>query len=137
MFTLNNGSGFSVELDNGWTVSVQWGSGNYGSNRHKKLELTYSFNSRLVARTVEVRAWNGETDWKFPDGEEVRGYCKPEEVLRFMEAVSQLPDRKAMEVWGAQYCTVPEKSFPVKSSKAYKILKASGYFALAEQDDRS
>ena len=93
----------------------------------------------LIALIVdlEVRAWNGETDWKFPDGEEVRGYCKPEEVLRFTEAVSQLPDRKAMEVWEAQYCTVPEKSFPVKSSKAYKILKASGYFALAEQDDRS
>ena len=123
MFTLNNGSGFSVELDNGWTVSVQWGTGRYGSNRHKELETTYSFNSRLVAKTVEVAAWKVKTDWKFPDGEEVRGYCKPEEVLRFMEAVSQLPDRKAMEVWEAQYCTVPEKSFPVKSSKAYKILK--------------
>ena len=32
-FVNNNGKGFGMTFDNGFTISVQWGKGNYSSNR--------------------------------------------------------------------------------------------------------
>jgi len=32
MFRINDNKGFSITFDNGYTVSVQFGPGNYGSN---------------------------------------------------------------------------------------------------------
>ena len=34
MFTINQGKGLQMTFSNGWTVSIQFGYGNYCSNRY-------------------------------------------------------------------------------------------------------
>jgi len=90
-----------LNLENGWTVSVQFGSGNYCRNRDLTGRVnpftdTSDFNSCVNA---EIAAWitdsrsNGITntdDWyKFDDGDTVRGWQSPSQVLEFLNTVSK------------------------------------------------
>ena len=104
MFKLTAGKGFSIVLLNDWEVSVQWGPGNFSDNRwneavpYDKSEPEYG---EWQSKSAEIRALdvNGKP-WEFPDGfKEVLGYCTVEQVLEFISAVSELPDRKPMEAW--------------------------------------
>lgn len=85
-FQIRNDSGFHITFGNGWTVSVQFGSGNYCDN----------YNHDMVPRSrtppsanAEVAAWAKGGDWhRFDDGETVRGHMTPAEVLAFMNEIA-------------------------------------------------
>lgn len=140
MFKLTAGKGFSVVLLNDWEVSVQWGPGNYGDNRwnnalpYDKSEPEYG---EWQSKTAEIRALDAVgKPWKFPDAQEVLGYCTVEQVLEFISAVSKLPDRKPLEAWTGKWLgTVTDDD--IESTDAYKVLKASGYIDLVEQVDKT
>ena len=99
MFKITQGSGFMLTFGNGWTASVQFGAGNYGSNRNagffdaKKADL-------WEAKTAEIAAWYGEQrDWNWynfgnGDYDQVKGWCTTDEVVEFLGMVSKLPSRK-------------------------------------------
>lgn len=100
MFAITQGSGFQLTLGNGWTVSVQFGAGNYASNRNADY-----FASRKVAQwesnTAEIAAWHGEQrdhrnwyNFGNGDGDEVKGWCPADEVVKFLGMVAALPPRK-------------------------------------------
>jgi hypothetical protein len=72
--------GFHVKFANGWTVSVQFGRGNYCENRCA---------NKNTSSDAEIAAWNKEGKWYRFDGDDVKGYCKPEEVVQFMQMISQ------------------------------------------------
>lgn len=62
MFNVNPDSqpnGFAMKFDNGYTVSVQWGQGNYCANR----DTTASRTIRQTSQTAEVVIFdlNGKT----------------------------------------------------------------------------
>ena len=64
-FYITKGKGFHIKFDNGWTISVQFGPGNYCDNYN----MGFSDNSYIEAglkgsRTAECEAWG-------PDGEMV------------------------------------------------------------------
>ena len=131
MFKLTAGKGFSVVLLNDWEVSVQWGPGNYSDNRwnkaipYDKSEPEYG---EWQSKTAEIRALDAVgKPWEFPDGEEVLGYCTVEQVLEFISAVSELPDRKPLEAWERKWLGIVED---IESTDAYKVLKDSGYIDL-------
>lgn len=77
--------GFFITFANGWTASVQFGLGNYCENRdglHKH------------SATAEIAAWGGEKEvWHIfgrkKSDDCVRGWCKPDEVLKFLNMVSR------------------------------------------------
>ena len=95
MFYANDG-GFSVNLPNGWTVSVQWAGGNYGDNRSASRFPTPARG--WESRTAEVAAWRtGAQDTeKWYDGDDstgVRGWQDVGEVMESMRMISDLEDK--------------------------------------------
>lgn len=70
--------GFHMTFANGWTVSVQWGSGNYCDNRSYSVGVS---SDPLVSNTAEVWRWdhNGSSH-----GEDVRGWLTADEVAAYI-----------------------------------------------------
>ena len=100
MFAITQGSGFQLTLGNGWTVSVQFGAGNYASNR----DADY-FAARKKdfweSTTAEIAAWYGEregtnSNWYDFGNDQVKGWCSADEVVRFLGMISKLPSRKPL-----------------------------------------
>ena len=83
-FQICDDKGFHITFENGWTVSVQFGSGNYCDN----YDMVPRSRTPLSAN-AEVAAWVKGGDWhRFDDGETVRGYMTPAEVLAFMNEIA-------------------------------------------------
>jgi hypothetical protein len=81
MFSITEGQGFHMTFQNGWTVSVQWGRINYGSNR--SASGPRPGQAFYDARTAEVSCWYGN------DGaEEVQGYMLADDVADYIAAVA-------------------------------------------------
>ena len=76
-------SGGWITFPNGWTVSVQWSGGNYGSN--------YDFEIGQFpappAATAEIAIWKGDKadlqEWE--DGDTVQGWLSWEDVQRVLD----------------------------------------------------
>lgn len=106
MFSINDhmgySGGFQMTFENGWTISVQWGYGNYCANRDKK--------GSFPCPDAEIAAWpNGKVSdnvrvlcehWfdfgGYGEGEDyypehVKGWCKPDEVLKYMNMIASFP----------------------------------------------
>jgi hypothetical protein len=91
-------------MENGWTVSVQFGAGNYCERRDADYKAAKR-NDFWESNSAEIAAWFGDrnglgTDnwYKFlnldPTGETiVKGYCSPNEVVEFLGVVATLAPR--------------------------------------------
>jgi len=114
MFKVSSGKGFILNLDNGWELSVQWGAGNYCENKLAEgnpFMNTHPDYGTWESRNAEILAFDNlaREYWKFPDGAEALGYCSVEQVLEFAIALKELPLRKSMEVWEAEYFGTEDK----------------------------
>jgi len=99
--------GFQIDLENGWTVSVQFGIGNYCSNQSNTGNPFKDIPDFVESSNAEIAAWPTNTrgegyahlgQWyKFEDGEEVKGWQNPTQVLEFMNMIA----RKSKE--GGEY----------------------------------
>ena len=94
MFSVSGNKGFSITFENGNTVSVQWGPGNYcdpvhpdgrgaGHNAPMKDEGAWK------STTAEVAAWNSDGDWHNCGGDQVKGWMTPAQVLEFISFVAK------------------------------------------------
>lgn len=87
MFRITGAKGFHITLDNGWTVSVQFGVGNYCDNYWS----TVFEESDVLSITAEIAAWDKRGRWyKFEDGATVKGYCSATEVFAFFNVIAAL-----------------------------------------------
>ena len=88
-FAITDGKGFHIKFLNGWTVSVQFGPGNYCEHYNRSIgkdEYTCGSEGSINA---EIAAWpKGGTLTEFPDGNTVQGYVSPQQVLQFLIDVS-------------------------------------------------
>lgn len=90
MFTSTSNKGFSLTFKNGWTISVQFGYGNYCDNyRHpdgwdfsKKQEVTQSSDA-------EIAIWDANGEWYNFGSDTVKGYCSANEVAEWIEKVKK------------------------------------------------
>jgi hypothetical protein len=98
MFKITRGQGFQMTFSNNWTVSVQFGACNYGSN----YDVAYDAPRKedfWASNNAEIAAWHGEAgqssdNWyQFGEGSAVQGWCSTDTVAFFMGIVSRLPDR--------------------------------------------
>ena len=89
MFKTTNRNGFHVAFDNGYTVSVQWGDGNYCSPRGTDFRTDAPPKE---AHQVEVAAWSSTGDWvKLSDNDDVIGWQSADDVLAIMTRIAALP----------------------------------------------
>ena len=85
MFTITRGKGFWITFPNGWTVSVQWGFGNYCKNRSFDGEKP---GPMFSCENAEIAAWDQNGTRHDFGSDEVKGYCSPAEVLEFMNMIA-------------------------------------------------
>ena len=91
--------GFQLDFPNGWTASVQWGPGNYCTNRDMQANPFKDDIKFLQSETAEIAAWvtdlrtTSTTDgwYKFEDGQEVQGWQNTAQVMEFLNMVSSFP----------------------------------------------
>ena len=80
--TKDMNNGFHMKFDNGVTVSVQFGAGNYCANRDEP------WNSKRPSPTAEIGMWTPDgrwiTDKVLGCGDDVQGWLTPNDVLDAM-----------------------------------------------------
>ena len=102
MFRINNGKGFFVEFPNKYGVSVQFGYGNYSSNRGDNLpfpidwEVTNRKLGEEGALTAEIAVIDPQgnltgQELGIFEGDSVEGWCDATRVLEVLNLVAALP----------------------------------------------
>jgi hypothetical protein len=101
MFRIIGGKGFHIEFLNGYTVSVQWGPGNYCDHYDQYYTDEFNMfsleNSKIAgekgSETAECAIWTKDGSLiAHPtfEGDTVGGYMTPEQVLELLNwAASQ------------------------------------------------
>ena len=78
--------GFHIKFKNGWTVSVQFGWGNYCDNHNNDPKEIGDFgNSSYASDNAEIWAWK---DQKYYPKEPL-GYRTPEQILQFINKIQK------------------------------------------------
>lgn len=87
MFRITNGKGFHITFVNGYTVSVQFGEGNYCAVRYGK--------DGDDSPNAEVAAWQErDSGWvKLGENDDVIGWQTPDQVLEIMNKIATLPKK--------------------------------------------
>ena len=92
MFKITQGKGFMITFENGVTISVQFGVGNYCDHYNHD---NFNDSEKLASEgstTAEIAMWRdhpeptGERTWIHPDdwNDDVKAQCTPAEVLEMM-----------------------------------------------------
>ena len=89
MISINENKGFSITFSNGWTVSVQIGVMNYCSNRDLETNPTWAeCSSSKPCPNAEIASFKGD-EWHDFGSDTVKGWCKPDEILDFMNMIKE------------------------------------------------
>ena len=87
MLSITSHKGFQMKFANGWTVSIQFGPGNYGSTRDLAWNAPATME-RLDSATAEIAAWDADGKWFDFGNDKVAGYQTADEVAAFISKVS-------------------------------------------------
>ena len=68
-------SGIWMTFENGNTISIQFGWGNYSSNREE---------SHPEATSAEIAIWNTDNKWYEFEQDTVKGWCDADEVAKWI-----------------------------------------------------
>jgi hypothetical protein len=91
MFRSCQNKGFQLTFGNGWTVSVQFGPGNY-CEHHNVLKYEAPRQQQVwEAQEAEIAAWNSKNQWIPFEYDTVAGYKSSDDVLAFINRVAALP----------------------------------------------
>lgn len=82
-------SGFQMTFNNGNTISVQFGFGNYCSNRGE---------SKDTSTTAEVAIWNKDGKWyQIQSHDEVLGHCNTDEIAKWIHFAATTEFKKEID----------------------------------------
>lgn len=84
-----HGRGCQIVFENGYTLSVQWGSGTYSTNHHSIGRRAVPFDEE--PGSAEIAVWNASGEWFDWGGDTVKGWNTPDDVLKVVEAVASWP----------------------------------------------
>lgn len=88
--------GVRITFANGWTISVQWGPGNYVTDRMHDYDAPKK-SDHWCSPTAEIAIWGPDGAWYRPEGEDwgddVKGWVTPDEVLRYMNLTASRPSK--------------------------------------------
>jgi hypothetical protein len=77
--------GFALKFPNGFTLSVMWGTNSYSAN-HDRDGMFSSEPFLEACPDAEIAVYSETGEWvKFEDGDNVRGWCTPQEVAGVIE----------------------------------------------------
>jgi hypothetical protein len=82
--------GFQMTFENGWTISVQFGYGNYCTNRNHP-DKTELHNQEMVScPDAEIAIWDSFGEHYNFGHDTIKGYCSTDEVAEWIAKVSHL-----------------------------------------------
>jgi hypothetical protein len=98
---INQNKGFAMTFENRWTISVQWGPGNYGSNRRWGDDVVKDpdpmTHNRWQGTSAEICVWDPDGDIVLKDL--VMGWISPDDVAHYVNRVSKYHgDRRAKDI---------------------------------------
>ena len=88
-FRVTGNRGFQMQFENGWTISVQFGYGNYCGNYHHPGGYNFTKDLNVVdSGDAEIAIWPEKGDWyTFENGDTVLGYQTPDQVAQWIAKV--------------------------------------------------
>ena len=89
MFKITSHKGFHITFENGWTVSVQFGGGNYCENYDMPIGSEHQAPV-LKSKDAEIAAWDKDGKWFDFGHDEVNGRVDAKYVLKFMNKISKM-----------------------------------------------
>jgi hypothetical protein len=93
MLSITENKGFQLTFENGWTISVQFGYGNYCKNNHHPDGPDFSNRERIVSSSdAEIAIWDKEGNWYNFGTDTVKGWCSPNEVAEWIEKITKWSD---------------------------------------------
>lgn len=95
MFRITRTSGFQITFDNGYTVSVQFGPGNYCDNRSLSLSWPAGGGEPVECVNAEVAVFAADGEWYRPAcfgemNEDVQGWVRPDQIPALLTEVAAL-----------------------------------------------
>jgi len=126
--------GFQIDFENGWTVSIQFGIGNYCDNRYNKGNPFTDIPDFLDSTTAEIAAWptkargwskgTSTNEWyQFEHGDQVDGYRKPNTVLAFMQMIANKRNPENQEeIVMAKLCYVCDEEVLATDKECHKYI---------------
>lgn len=88
MFRITDNKGFQIKFDNGYTVSVQFGPGNYGSNYN--LSMLENMGKPMTALSAETALLDPDGNFVEYEGDDVQGHRTAKDVLALLNYASTL-----------------------------------------------
>jgi hypothetical protein len=88
MFRITDNKGFQIKFDNGYTVSVQFGPGNYGSNYN--LSMLENMGKPMTALSAETALLDPDGNFVEYEGDDVQGHRTAKDVLELLNYASKL-----------------------------------------------
>ena len=82
--------GFSLTFANNWTISVQFGYGNYCQNKNHPAGVGLETQEGLLESIdAEIAIWDENGTWYNFGGDTVQGYCDTNELADWISKVSK------------------------------------------------
>jgi hypothetical protein len=88
MFRITDNKGFQITFPNGYTVSIQFGPGNYSSNYN--LSMLDNRGKSMTANTAETALIAADGSFVTYKEDDVQGYQTPNDVLELLQYASKL-----------------------------------------------
>lgn len=93
MFTATQNKGFSMTFENGLTVSVQWGTGNYCEKRSFSAPYNGEMENQIwSSENAEIAIWDRNNAWYDFGSDQVKGWVTTDEVAEWIYKVSHWKD---------------------------------------------
>ena len=88
-FAITDHKGFQLEFSNGWTISVQWGPGNYTEGREKMKWDAPKSSDRWESSSAEIAILDPDGNFHRPEGkdwgDDVAGWLSADDVAEYIE----------------------------------------------------
>ena len=87
MFSISDNKGFQITFENGYSVSVQFGPGNYCENK----DLPYNHGEEVPMSNTAETALISPDGFVEYQGDDVQGHMSPKDVLELLNYAEGLP----------------------------------------------
>ncbi len=98
MITITRNKGFHLTFDNGLTISIQIGVGNYCSNRSLYKDFDFEQQQSITeCNNAEIAIWDKDNIWFKFEGDTVKGWVKTEEIGIWIDKVRRAKNIKSIK----------------------------------------
>ena len=114
-FVATQNKGFGITFQNGFTISVQWGTMNYCEKKNLGADGDEEMKTkRWESRTAEIAVFNDKGIVPVGENDDVIGWLTPNEVAIAIEIVSGYQGQTMTGLTGEKYIKEMFKKYSIK-----------------------